>query len=145
MDNKDAILKLIAEILELLRGDDDQPPHNYSGKRSWIPGRPRNGSARELLALVLGILLGLLGFSIIKGCTIQNACIIKDDTAGPAELLEALGDFELDAGAEREDYDTIIDTDTWKLSGAGRPGRARAGSRAQLEEQRHPSSVSKGL
>lgn len=103
MNNKDAILKLIAEILELLHGEQPSAPQKPPTRRSWAPRVPRNGSARELLALILGILLGFLCFSIIKGCSIQNACIIRSEPADPLELIDAL-DLDLDAGPE-------IDTD----------------------------------
>lgn len=103
MDKKDAILKLIAEILELLNHDGAAGPHEPPTRRSWGPKGAHNGSARELLALVLGILLGALLSAVLNGCTVQNACIIGTDPADPAALLNALGEL---------DFDTDTDTDT---------------------------------
>lgn len=97
MDQKKAVLALIAEILAILDGD--PPP----AKPSWSPykrGAARNGSSLALLSLILGILLGVIAALVLKGCTMQNACIVG---AGPSETVDTLGILEAFDG---------IDTDT---------------------------------
>lgn len=62
MDEKDAIVKLLNEILERMNGDTKITwPPNKKGYR-----RP-NGGALALLALILGILLGVVAAALLKG------------------------------------------------------------------------------
>jgi hypothetical protein len=60
-DEKKLMLKLLNEILERLNGN----------QNSWLPGkkgyRKTNGAALAMLALILGILLGVVAAAILKG------------------------------------------------------------------------------
>lgn len=101
MNNKKAILALLAEIFSLMDGDPTP------AKSSWPPKRiaPRNGSALVILSLILGILLGVLVAMVLKGCTMQNACIIgagADDTIDAFEVLEALGGIDTDTDTDTD-------------------------------------------
>lgn len=58
----DLIIKLLHEVLERMDGD----------RASWMPGkkgsyRKSNGAALALLALILGILLGVVAAALLKG------------------------------------------------------------------------------
>lgn len=60
-DEKNLIIKLLNEIIDRMNGD----------QNSWLPMgkkyRKANGSALALLALILGILLGVVAAAILKG------------------------------------------------------------------------------
>lgn len=96
MDQKKAIMALLAEILSIMNGEPGPSKPSYPPKR----GAPRNGSALVILSLILGILLGVLVAMVLKGCSMQNACIIRSEPNDPMGLLDALGDIEIDTDSE---------------------------------------------
>lgn len=104
MNQKQAIMALLKEIFTLM--DDDDTP----AKPSWPPTKrmaPRNGSALALLSLILGILLGVIAALVLKGCTLQNACVIGSDSTDPMGILDVLGDIEFDT--DSDEYLNVLD------------------------------------